>query len=72
MAVPDFDDRPWERPPDQRRDIEPHRGQLLLVLATLGVACGWLSCCLVVPAFLGFPLALSEWRRVADGADGAI
>jgi len=55
---PQPDDRPWERPPAQRLDFEPHRGRLLLVLATLSVVCGWLSCCFVVPSLLGLPLAL--------------
>ena len=55
------DDRPWERPGAVRRDCEPHRGRLLLVPATLGVACGWLSCCLVVPSILGVPLALAAF-----------
>src|SRR5689334_7120541 len=54
-----LEDRPWERPGQMRRDPLPHRGWVLLLLAAVSVGCGWLSCCLVVPSFLGFPLAVA-------------
>jgi hypothetical protein len=53
------EDRPWERPGQLRRDAAPHRGWVLLALAAVSVVCGWLACCLVVPSFLGFPLAVA-------------
>ena len=53
------EDRPWERPGAVRRDCEPDRGDLLLLLGTLSLACGALSCCLLVPGFLGLPLGMT-------------
>jgi hypothetical protein len=55
------EERPWEQPGRWRPDALPHHGRVLLLLATLGLVCGWLSCCLVVPAFVGFPLALTAY-----------
>jgi hypothetical protein len=54
-------ERPWEQPGLGRRDAEPHRGTLLLWVATGSVVCGWLSWCLVVPSFLGLPLAVTVY-----------
>jgi hypothetical protein len=58
-AVAD-DDRPWERPGAVRRDCAPHRGRLLLALATAAVVCGGLSI-LGAPALLTLPLAVAVW-----------
>src|SRR5262249_24933573 len=57
----DADERPWEKSAKGRLDAEPHRGRLLLILATSALACGWLSCCLVVPSLIGLPLALAAY-----------
>jgi len=52
------DDRPeWERPGAVRRDCEPHRGGLVLVLGIIGL-------CLSFPhilAVMGLPLSLAAW-----------
>jgi hypothetical protein len=32
---------------------------VLLVLATVSVVCGYLSCCLVIPSFVGLPCAVA-------------
>jgi hypothetical protein len=55
------EERPWEQPGRVRRDCAPHRGALLLVLATLSVVLGWLSWCLVVPSVVGLPLAVAAF-----------
>jgi hypothetical protein len=57
---------PWERPGQVRRDAEPHRGRVLLVLATVSVVCGYLSCCLVVPSFLGLACAIAAFAVSTD------
>jgi hypothetical protein len=45
-----------------RRDAEPHRGTLLLILATVSVVCGYLSCRLVVAFLVVFAVRLlSQW-----------
>jgi hypothetical protein len=36
--------QPWDRAGAVRRDCEPHRAHLLLVLGYAGAACGLLSC----------------------------
>jgi hypothetical protein len=68
-------ERPWTRPGRIARDAEPHRGRFLLLLATLGLVCGWLSCFLAVPSLIGFPVALAAFvvsrqdlRRMQSGA----
>ncbi len=38
-----LDRPPWEEPGAVRRDLTPHRGQSLLLLARLSVVCGGLS-----------------------------
>ena len=47
--------RPWEQPGQVRRDCEPHRGDLLLVLGTFALVCGLLFW-LLWPAVVGFAL----------------
>lgn len=65
----DEDDRPWEHPGrfGVRRDWEPHRGTLVLVLGILSVVL--ISLC----AFIGVPLGIAAWimghrdlRKMAD------
>jgi hypothetical protein len=53
--------RPWEQPGQLRRDALPHRGTFLLILATVSVVCGYLSCCLVVPSFVGLTCAVAAF-----------
>jgi hypothetical protein len=52
------DERPWERPGGRRRDSEPHRGPLLVLLGTASLVCGILSLCLAAAAVIGLPLAV--------------
>jgi hypothetical protein len=47
--VKDDDDRPWEQPGGVRRDVSPHRGNCLMLLANVAVACGLLSFLLFLP-----------------------
>jgi hypothetical protein len=57
-AVAD-DDRPWGRPGAVRRDVEPHRGNVLRLLGVVALVCGFLSPVLVVPGVVGLPLAVA-------------
>jgi hypothetical protein len=58
--------RPWERLGAVRRDCEPHRGFLLLVLAFTVLFCWFLSL-LLIPALIGVILAsLGWWMAVVD------
>jgi hypothetical protein len=61
-----LEERPWERPGEVRRDAESHRGQLLVVLGTVSVACGLSAFLLLAPALFGLPVgaaALAMARR---------
>ena len=51
------DDRPWERPGAVRRDVAPHRGELLRWLATISLACSAAGVLFLVPALVGVTLA---------------
>jgi hypothetical protein len=55
------DDRPWEQPGAVRRDIEPHRGELIRVLGDASLLLGALSLCLGFLAPLGLGLGLAAW-----------
>jgi hypothetical protein len=67
------DDRPWERPGAVRRDCEPHRAGLVLLLGNVGLAFGLAGCLLVccnpfltlvviLPCSLvGLPCCLTAW-----------
>lgn len=73
--VPEFDDPPWEEPGVLRRDCEPHRGNWLLLLASVTMLCGVLAFVLAVPAFVGIPLgfltgrmARRDLNRMAEGS----
>jgi predicted RNA-binding Zn-ribbon protein involved in translation (DUF1610 family) len=62
----DYDDRPWERRrrgPRVRRDCEPHRGTLVMVLGILSTVFATMGPCLYgVPALLiGLPLGIVSW-----------
>jgi hypothetical protein len=53
--------RPWEEAGRWRRDVQPHRGHLLILLATVGRACAisaWLLC---LPGPIGFGLGVLVW-----------
>ena len=52
----DPDPRPWERWGAARRDCAPHRGNVLLLLATVALLLGLSSLCLVVPGWVALPL----------------
>jgi hypothetical protein len=57
---------PWPPPGFVRRDCEPHRGRLLLALATVSLVCGVLAWCLVVPCYLGLPAGLAAYLMARD------
>jgi hypothetical protein len=52
-----FEDHLWKQPGYVRRDCQPHRGDVLLLLARISLVCGALSLLLFFPAFLSLPLA---------------
>lgn len=54
---------PWERPGYFRLDCEPHRGELLKVMASVSVAVSFLSICPLtyIAVLLALPLSLSIW-----------
>jgi hypothetical protein len=52
-------ERPWERLGCARRDCEPHRGDLLLLLGDVSMACGMLALGTVLPALVGLPLGIA-------------
>jgi len=58
-------DRPWEEPGNFRLDCEPHRGPLLMLLASASLGIGVLSFCLLVPGLVGLPLAVTVWLMAA-------
>jgi hypothetical protein len=41
-----------------RRDVEPHRGNVLRVLGAVGLVCGFLSPVLLVPGVVGLPVSV--------------
>jgi predicted RNA-binding Zn-ribbon protein involved in translation (DUF1610 family) len=62
----EYDDRPWERRrtgPRVRRDCEPHRGALVMVLGILSTVFATMGPCLYgIPALLiGLPLGIISW-----------
>jgi hypothetical protein len=52
------DPRPWERPGAVRRDVAPHRGDLLAMLGGTSLTLGILSMVLCIPFLVGLPLSL--------------
>jgi hypothetical protein len=58
-ADPD-EPRPWERPGAVRRDVEPHRGQMLMLL---GLASGFLALSApmvaMLPSLVSFPVGVT-------------
>jgi len=52
------DDRPWERPGAVRRDCEPHRGDVLLLLGQLSYVLAFASCFGGIAAVAALPLAV--------------
>jgi hypothetical protein len=69
LVADDEGDRPWEQPGGRRRDAEPHRGELLVMLAHLSQVCGLGSLFVGAPALVGLPLAFAVRR--AAGRDVA-
>jgi hypothetical protein len=61
MTEPDCrladDPRPWQDPGAVRRDVEPHRSNVLRLLATVALVLGLSSFCLVVTGWVAVPLA---------------
>jgi hypothetical protein len=54
---PAEESRPWEQPGAVWRDVAPHRGELLHLLATISLACSVAGIILVLPAVVGVLLA---------------
>jgi hypothetical protein len=54
----DEDDRPWERPGAFRLDCEPHRGDLLFLLARLSISLSCVALCVVPLALIVLPLGI--------------
>jgi hypothetical protein len=52
------DPRPWEQPGQTRRDYEPHRADVLLVLGALSLLLGMASIAGGLTALAGLPLGL--------------
>jgi hypothetical protein len=72
---PDADPRPWERAGAVRRDCAPHRGNWLVLLATVALVLGVLTCCLILTGLVAAPLAmavdgvaLADLERMRAGA----
>jgi hypothetical protein len=59
----DEEDRPWELPGGVRRDCTPHRSNLLILLGSVALVFGVLSCVLL-PALVAIPLGLACWVLV--------
>lgn len=59
------DPRPWERPGVARRDCAPHRGNVLLLLATVAVLLSVASLCVVLTGWPAFILG-AVIRHLAD------
>jgi hypothetical protein len=66
--------RPWERPGAVRRDCDPPRGRLLLVLGSVSVVLGYIALAGGVTGLAGLPLGLAAWvlargdlARMSDG-----
>jgi hypothetical protein len=66
MADPDpllgpelCEERPWGGPGNPRRDCLPHRGNWLMRLASVTMACGILSFLLFLPVLVGIPLGIA-------------
>jgi hypothetical protein len=57
--------RPWERPGALRRDVEPHRGNWLLLLAAVTLFLGVSSLAVVIPGWVAVPLGFVVDRLAA-------
>ncbi len=71
----DADQRPWEDAGAVRRDVEPHRGNVLLLLASVALVLGVLALLVVVTGWVAVPLgavvhrmAGRDLRRMRDGS----
>ena len=68
------DERPWEQRGGVRRDCTPHRGNWLMLLANVALACGWLSFVLFLPSVAAVvcagavrQMALYDLERMQSG-----
>src|SRR6266481_6497320 len=62
----DHDERPWEEAGAVRRDCEPHRGNLLQILAVASASCGALAW---LPPLIVFPIAVGIATRLMATRD---
>ncbi|HEV3262313.1 MAG TPA: hypothetical protein VG013_36010 [Gemmataceae bacterium] len=53
------DERPWEKAGAVRRDDEPHRAALLILIGAGGLILDASSCLLLLPALLGLSLGIA-------------
>jgi hypothetical protein len=60
--TPDADPRPWERPGAVRRDVAPHRSNVLVLLGWVGLFLGLAGFCMPPLALAG--LLLSEMTGI--------
>jgi hypothetical protein len=61
--------RPWEEPGATRRDVAPHRGEFLRLLATISLGFSVAGVLLAVPAVVGVPLAFVVSRMASRDLD---
>jgi hypothetical protein len=52
---------PWEARGLLRRDCAPHRGNVLVLLGSVALVCGFAAICLGVPGLLGLPFGLGVY-----------
>ena len=55
------EDRPWERPGAVRRDCQPHRGLLLMILGHAGLLWAGLGCLYGLSTVVSLPLSITAW-----------
>jgi hypothetical protein len=71
----EVEERPWERPGCVRRDCDPHRGPLLMLLAAAGTLGSSAALVFAPAALVSLPLCIAVWRtakrdlnRMSEGA----
>jgi hypothetical protein len=60
---PGEDKRPWEQPGAVRRDCQPHRGNMLILLGAVGATVGALGIVLFVPAVVALVVGIITYRE---------
>jgi hypothetical protein len=57
----EVDERPWEEPGEVRRDVEPHRGGVVLALGIVGLLLASPTFCCPVFAIAGLSASVPAW-----------